>query len=138
MYIHSLTTVNIRSWYRKGLYWFRITIVVLFGGGLMLNNFGVFLSIMTIISFKAYRISFFSRSRVTKFAKQEEMCTYFYLCQSVFAIKKFLLPNITGYNFCVLNMLRFKSDSKKKRKLDHRGKYPDIRYCTVCILLPSI
>lgn len=35
-----------------------ITIVVLFGGGLMLNNFGVFLSIMTIISFKAYRISF--------------------------------------------------------------------------------
>lgn len=57
--VHSFfTTVNLRSWYRKGLYWFRITIVVLFGGGLMLNNFGVFLSIMTIISFKAYRISF--------------------------------------------------------------------------------
>lgn len=34
------------------------------------------------------------------------------------------MPNITGYNFCVLNMLRFKSDSKKKAKIRSPRKIP--------------
>lgn len=39
----------------------------------------------------------------------------FFICVSLFLrFKIFHIPSNTGYNFCALNILRYKNDSKKK------------------------
>lgn len=52
-------------------------------------------------------------THVTKFTKQEKMCTIFYLCQLYFAIKKASYTKHTGYDFFILNILRLKNDRRK-------------------------
>lgn len=45
-------------------------------------------------------------------------CVRFLICVNFFLrFEKFHIENNTGYDFCVLNNLQFKSDHKKKRKL---------------------
>lgn len=42
----------------------------------------------------------------------------FFICVSLFLrFKIFHIPSNTGYNFCALNILRYKNDSKKKVKI---------------------
>lgn len=57
-------------------------------------------------------ISFFYVSR-SKFAKMGKF-VIFYICGDHFlSFKEFLLANNTGYDFCLLNILRFRSDREK-------------------------
>lgn len=49
-----------------------------------------------------------------KVCKNGEMCNFFNLGRSFLQFKKFLTKNITGYNFCVLNILQYKSDRENE------------------------
>lgn len=53
-------------------------------------------------------------SRVTKFTTMEKMCNFYICVTSFLRIKNVLLANNTGYDFCVLNVLRCKCDYEKK------------------------
>lgn len=51
----------------------------------------------------------------------------FFICVSLFLrFKIFHIPSNTGYNFCALNILRYKNDSKKKVKIRSSWKLPGI------------
>lgn len=61
--------------------------------------------------------------RVSQNLWKRRKCVPVFICVIFLRFKKFLLPNITGYNFCELNILRFKSSCEKKRKLDQCENY---------------
>lgn len=110
--------------------------MVLFGGGLMLNNFGVFLSIMTIISFKAYRISFF---RVSQNLQNRRKCVPIFICVSHFLrFKSFfcqtLLDIISAYWICCdLKVIPKKAKIRSPRKIPRYTVFNMYRMYTASI-----
>lgn len=61
--------------------------------------------------------------RVSQNFWKRRKCVPVFICFIFLRFKKFLIPNITGYNFCELNILRFKSSCEKKWKLDQCENY---------------
>lgn len=60
-----------------------------------------------------YYISSFFYVSHSKFAKIGKIVIFFICGDHFLRFKEFLLANNTGYDFCLLNILRFKSDREK-------------------------
>lgn len=48
-----------------------------------------------------------------KICENGEICNFFICGDHFLSFKEFLLANNTGYDFCLLNILRFKIDREK-------------------------